>query len=232
MEQIVICGNRVELQEVQPVKTITTSAFIQSLRRTMGTVTPILPKQVVMYAAKGTEQFMLVEKGPGIETIKVKKGTSNSTEWANEYDICLPWVYMLLEFIGAGFSSLRIYFAKSRVMKTDEQLYYPPLPNLNKDCSVCLGGGFRYSIDGTMHAKVAKVMSYYFSSEFNSDLDDIHKTKMPKEIVEKQTRGKTLFDAWQAVTKEGADPCTLSWHKYRTLAQMIEEIIKEEVDEE
>ncbi len=230
MEQIVICGNRVELQEVQSVKAITTSAFVQSLRRTMGTVTPVLPKQVVMYAAKGTNQFMLVEKEPKVETIKVRQGRSNSTASAKEFTICLPWVYMLLEFIGAGFSNLKIYFAKSRVMDTNAQLYYPPLPNMNTDCTVCLGSGFRYSIDGTMHAKVAKAMSYYFASEFNSDLDDVHKTKMPREIVSKQSQGMTLFDAWQAVTKEGADPCALSWHKYGKLAKVIEELVREEVD--
>ncbi len=229
MEQIVICGNRVELQEVQSIRTITTTAFRQSLRRTMGIVTPILPKDVILYAAKGSEQFYLVEREPKTQLIKVRQGKSNTNEVVKEYTICLPWVYMLLEFVGAGFTHLRVFFAKSRVLKTEAVLSYPPLPNLNPDCTICLGGGFRFSVEGTMHSKVAKVVSYYFNSEFNSDLDDIHKAKMPKEIVEKQTHGKTLFEAWEIVTNEGADACSLSWCKYKTLNEVIERIIGEEV---
>jgi hypothetical protein len=62
MEQIVICGNRVELQEVKTVQAISAESFKQSLRKTMGVVTPVLPKRVVLYAAKNNRQFYLVEK--------------------------------------------------------------------------------------------------------------------------------------------------------------------------
>ncbi|MFH1421681.1 MAG: hypothetical protein ABIH42_03070 [Planctomycetota bacterium] len=52
MEQIVICGNMVELQELKSVKIITTDSFKESLRNAMGVVTPVLPRRVVLYAAK------------------------------------------------------------------------------------------------------------------------------------------------------------------------------------
>jgi hypothetical protein len=237
MEQIVICGDRVELQEVKTVQTISTENFKQSLRKTMGVVTPVLPKRVVLYAAKKNKQFYLVEKEPGVEKIKARKSRTvpgrrqESNAEVAEHTICFPWVYFLLTFTGAAFDELRIFFAKSQIADTKDDLYYPPLPNLGNDCVVCLGGDFRFSIEGTMQAKISKVISYYFGSEFNSDMNSIHNTKMPKEILKKQTQNGTLFEAWEIATREGAEPCALSWHRYKNLEEVIEEAIGEEEQE-
>jgi len=237
MEQIVICGNRVELQEVKTVQAISAESFKQSLRKTMGVVTPVMPKRVVLYAAKNNKQFYLVEKEPCVEKIKSRKSRTapgrrpESHDEISEYSLCFPWVYFLLTFTGAAFEELRIFFTKSQITDTKDDLYYPPLPNLGNDCVVCLGGDFRFSIEGTMQAKISKVISYYFGSEFNSDMNSIHNTKMPKEILKKQTPNGTLFEAWDALTKEGAEPCALSWHRYKKLEEVIEEVVGKEGEE-
>jgi hypothetical protein len=237
MEQIVICGNRVELQEVKTVQAISAESFKQSLRKTMGVVTPVLPKRVVLYAAKNNKQFYLVEKEPCVEKIKARKSRTTparrqeSDAGVIEHTICFPWVYFLLTFTGAAFDELRIFFTKLQITDTKDDLYYPPLPNLGNDCVVCLGGDFRFSIEGTMQAKISKVVSYYFGSEFNSDMNSVHNTRMPKEILKKQTQNGTLFEAWEIATREGAEPCALSWHRYKSLQEVIEEIIGEEEQE-
>jgi hypothetical protein len=191
----------------------------------------------VFYAAKNNRQFYLVEKEPGVEKIKSRKSRTapgrrpESHDEVSEYLLCFPWVYFLLTFTGAAFEELRIFFAKSQITDTKDDLYYPPLPNLGNDCVVCLGGDFRFSIEGTMQAKISKVISYYFGSEFNSDMSSIHNTKMPKEILKKQTQNGTLFEAWEIATREGAEPCALSWHRYKNLEEVIEEAIGEEEQE-
>ena len=83
----------------------------------------------------------------------------------------------------------------------------------------------RFSVHGSLHNKVTKVMSYFYQSTFNDDLDSNYIQRMPEEIVREIRDGEERFKAWQRLTQNNVNPCSLSWHKYKPFEEILNDIL-------
>lgn len=220
MERIIIEGDTVSLLNVQEEKTVSLKDFKEEFSKMVGIRTPILPRDCVFFAAKDQTQVLLIEKEPGRFKVKYKKA-----EQVSEYEICFPWHYFLLEFSGYAFDEVSIFFRNRPLIGLGDEMYIPPLKNLNTDCRVCLGHELKFSVHGSLQNKVTKVMSYFYQSTFNDDLPQNYNDHMPDEIRRETSQSGSWFTVWERLTRDEIDPCSMSWHKYKEFREIVNDTL-------
>jgi hypothetical protein len=224
METIEIANGVVKLVEREVVKSITLRAFKESILATMGFQTPLLPPGTVLYGHKEQKSLYVLEQPPAKRTIKHKKEARRNGA-PMEYAIPLPWVYFLAQFNNYALEDLLVFFRPERLMKVEEDLYYPALPNCFADCRVCLGD-YRFDVTSSIPARVTSVMTFFWDSIFNLEASDLYLRKMPKEIKDLTQPGEEHFAGWERLPEGHA--CRASWAKYGPLDEVVKEILGKE----
>lgn len=214
-EIIEIKNGLVSLIDQTVIKQINLRTFKEELLTTLGSQTPILPKNTILFAQRQDARLYLLEQPPQQKTIHYKPEGKRT---AREYNIAMPFVYFLCEFYPYALESLYVYFSPKQLVKKSDYLYYPALPNILDECKACLGDQ-RFSITSSTPEKIAKVLSFYWTSNFNTEADQFFEDKMPSEIKQPTAKTETYFDRWSRIPAEKI--CRLSWHKYKPLEEIL-----------
>lgn len=226
MEAIEIADGQVKLVQKNVVKTVSIRDFKTSLLDRVGFRTQILPPGTVLYAQRDQMSLYVLEQPPGKRAIKHREGKKRGD--TVEYTIPLPWVYFLAVFKTFALDSVYVFFRPSRLEDLDSDLFFAPLPNMDNNGLVCLGG-FRFSVTSSLPSKVANLTGYYWGSTFNHDLSALYHDKMPREIRELTGEGEEFFAGWQKLPEDQA--CKAGWHAYKSLDEVLSEVLGEEEDD-
>lgn len=218
-EIIEIKNGLVSLIEQSTVKQISLKTFKEELLSTLGAQTPILPRNTVLFAQKEDTRLYVLEQTPQQKTIHYKPERARQSR---QFTIPLPYVYFLCEFQLYALENLYLYFSPKPLGEKSEWIYYPPLPNCFEDCRVCLGD-FRFNVTSSIPSKITNVIEYYWQSNFNTEASYLYDNKMPQEIKRGTGHGETHFDSWARVEQERV--FRLSWHKYKTMEEVLADVM-------
>lgn len=152
-------------------KKVSTSDFVKALVSQSGINTPLLPFGTKFYKTVGNKCYILLE----IPATKRKiKYVNSSNKTIFEGSIPLPWGTMYLELnkqeLNYNLTSASIYALKKPVISKDEILYHWPLTNVHKSGNICWGNTFMNSFDITSIIQTSRIVDYFFSAAFNTDL--------------------------------------------------------------
>jgi hypothetical protein len=216
MDEILITGNVVSLRSVSETKKVTTQEFYESLAITAGMVTPILPPQVIFYAARGHMNVFATHQPPQEKTICIWQGGQEQ-----HFTIKLPHVYFFHKFHYSAFDDLLVFGAKEQAHSMTDMLYHLPLKNLYGDGRVCLGDDLKFNLEGRLQGKIIRVENYFWNSKFNSDLDSTYRSFCPQEWD-----GDPLTK-WERLSREeGFDPCLVNWKKYKNWKEFTDILLE------
>ena len=218
-EIIEINDGIVELKTVTTARRVRLQDFTEALLQSSGVRTPILPQGVVFYASKDYKKVYLIEREP----VMAKILYAHDRVQPKEYTLAFPYHYFLVLFENYAFEKCYFYFRDKQIMNIEDKFFLPPLPNLHSpDCAVCLGD-FRYQVTAETPEKFSTLVSYFFASTFNTDLNQFFKEKVPKQIATlKQNQEEHCFDAWQRLKLE--DICSVEWFPYQSLVKCLDNI--------
>jgi hypothetical protein len=214
VEVITIRDGVVTLSEESVIRRVGLEAFKEKLAVGLKVQTPVLPHGTVLYSAKGLKSLVVLEEPPQTRTLSHR----NLHRQIKTYEIPLPWVYLVPVFHGSALDDLYVFFSNESVQRGTDKFCYPPLPNTNDDCGICLGD-YRYSITRALAHGIADISKYYWASVFNLDLSNLYSTKMPEAIVSATPDGAELFEGWSTISPSRA--CELRWAPFRTLDEAV-----------
>lgn len=218
-EIIEINDGIVELKTVTTARRVRLQDFTEALLQSSGVRTPILPQGVVFYASKDYKKVYLIEREPVMAKVLYAHDRAHS----KEFTVAFPWHYFLVLFENYAFEKCYFYFRNKRILNVEDKFSLPPLPNLHSpDCAVCLGD-FRYQVTAETPEKFSALVSYFFASTFNTDLNQFFTGKIPKQITAlKQNQEEHCLDAWQRLKLE--DACSVEWFPYQSIDKCLDNI--------
>lgn len=226
MDVIEIADGVVRLVQREVVKTVALGSFKQAFLATAGVQTPVLPAGTVMYAQKDRVSLFVLEERPAKRTIRYRKDRQRPD--VTEYAIPLPWVYFVAHFVAFALEGLYVFVSPKRIEDASDVLYHAPLTNRSNNGQVCLGD-FHFSVTRSVAGKLSTLTSYYWNSVFNTDMNDSHETKMPREIQRLTDEEEGYYDGWQRLPEDQA--CRVHWERQSPLGDVLDEILGEEADE-
>ena len=154
-------------------KLVLLDSLIQAMASKNETRTPLLPV--------GIRQYIKTEDGHRlfIELPAMKRGIkyiNRDGKVIFEGVVPFPWGVICLDLMEESSGTFTItdsyiYGLKRPLMSENDELYYWPAANVFSDCRICWGGTFKdreSKIKSLLEA--GKVIDYYFSSDFNTDL--------------------------------------------------------------
>jgi hypothetical protein len=236
-QRIIIEGEKVFYEEYYPKREVPITAFMESMRHQFVASTPIIPREVVGYFAKKERHFFLIEEEPTERELRIRSGPAGSRTKTFTRKLKLPWIYHLAYFYRQALEQLVMFCMPKRITSIDEKPCFLPLPNVGSGNVLCTGNSLSMSVTGSLHSKVKKIVSAFWSSEFNFDLSHSY-NHMPVEIRELteeilNTNSKaqprepgqgSWFLGWERLSqKDGFDICEVKWEPWRhSLAQQVE----------
>ena len=222
-EIIEISDGIVELKTVSVSRRVRLNDFTEALLQSSGVRTPILPHGVIFYASKDYKKVYLIEREPAV----VKILYADDRGHPKEYTLAFPYHYFLILFENYAFEKCFFYFRNQRMASMDDKFCTPPLPNLHSpDCAVCLGD-FKYKVTAEAPDKINSLISYFFASTFNTDLNQFLRDKVPQQITAlKQQTDELCFKAWQRLNFN--DVCAVEWFQNQTLSKCLDNIFGKE----
>jgi len=111
------------------------------------------------------ETYAVVQCKPCIRTIRFCN---------DHYRISLPYQVFTFQFVSdykSGFfvTDQYLYFRKSPLGIKNNMLYLPPLPNINSEGAICLGG---FNSHGQHIQLIKRVIDKFWQSKFNDEYDN------------------------------------------------------------
>jgi hypothetical protein len=207
----------VTLLEQRVLKTVSVTAFQDSLAASLGVRTPLLPAGCVLYAKKAERTCYLLEQPPGVRQIRF------SGERTSAYAIPVPFAYFAVVFHNYALEFLYAYFAPKPVQSTGASLCYAPLPNIHRDGKVCLGD-YRFRVTADVPTRVADVVRYFWESQFNQDILELYQNELPDRMRELTPKGEPWFEGWSKVPPDLVT--MLPWSRCCTVAEAIDRALR------
>lgn len=218
----------------QMILTETNSSTIKKATRALNQSqieTPIMPFGTVLLKTDGTTSVFFIQKPPEKVIIRFRSKMTPSGTKPTHYTIAYPWRVFALMFKGSIISDYSLRFAKGPIRTMEDQLYRPPLPNIEKDAQMCMGLGMVAYVGttGPLSAIADKVIDWVDKSNYNNDLATavglIPKEMNPPDGFNTNVDAKRSFTLWQAWTKEAErkwrDIVSLSWHPIETFEDFV-----------
>jgi hypothetical protein len=208
----------VTLLEQRVLKTVSVTAFQDSLASSLGVRTPLLPVGCVLYAKQAERTCFLLEQPPGVRQVQFR-----DKERSRTYAIPIPYAYFAVVFHNYALEFLCTFFAPKPVQSTGTSLCYAPLPNIHRDGAVCLGD-YRFRVTADVPTRVADVVRYFWESQFNQDILELYQNEMPDRIRELTPKGEPWFEGWSKVPTDLIT--TLAWSRCCTVAEAIDRALR------
>lgn len=178
----------------------------------------LFPKGCRFSFQKGRDTVIVVEQDPQVRTLSFMQGMQQqTTPVKNKYSerICLslPYTIFVFSFNDDTFKDVKCFWTTSPLKSLDDNLCCCVLPNIHIGGSVCLS---KQDKIGSINNVCEKVISSFWSSQFNSDLSDqwLKKGSVSSLI----STGKL----WEEKTRE--DPLfilNVPFKKYKTLRDVL-----------
>jgi len=172
----------------------------------------ILPPNTRFYLERGNSQVVVIEQAPAVRSVKISRTVSG--DYKNTYSLAFPYVVFILFYQDNYFQSLRVYYRTKPLKSLKDDLYRPNFTNLNDNSTVCLN--FPGTDSTNIVGQTEDILSHFWNSEFNSDLNSYYKRyaqKIPSissiEEWEKSSKKNPLF------------ALSLPWEKYKNLEDQI-----------
>jgi len=207
----------VTLLEQRVLKTVSVTAFQDALASSIGVRTPVLPAGCILYAKKAERTCYLLEQPPGVRQVRF------SSERTHTYAIPVPYAYFAVAFHHYALEFLFAYFSSKPVLSTAAALCYAPLPNINRDCRVCLGE-YRFRVTADVPNRVADVVRYFWESAFNEEILELYQNEMPEQIRELTPKDQPWFEGWSKVPADLAS--VLPWVRCCTVAEAVDRALR------
>ena len=97
--------------------------------------------------------------------------------------------------------------------------------NQGDDGAICLGSELKFSLEGRLSGKLARVEDYFWNSTFNDDLDGYFRAACPRWLAEAAAAGEDPLVTWERLGAEpGFDPCALDWIRYRKWGDVLDSL--------
>ena len=224
MEEINISGDLVTLRSVQTLKQISVEDLLGSLQASAGLRTPILPEGVIYYAAKNSKRLYVRCRRPGPVTLNWK--TEKNDDDMIQSTVKLPWVFFFHTYTGHAFEDLYVFCSAERIEDSGETLCRLPIKNQGQNCSICMGSDLKFSLEGRMSGKLARVEDHFWNSTFNSDLEDNFYASCPVWLTAAAKDDEDPFITWERLASaDDFDPCKMEWVKYRKWSEVVDTIL-------
>jgi hypothetical protein len=212
----------------------TGSKTIQQGLRSLGQSqieTPLLPFGTVIMKSSGSTSVYFIQRPPEKVVIRfVPKSTDKTTtdRKATHYTIAYPWRVFGLLFKGKIVSDYFLRFAKGPIRHMNDELYRPPIPNIDDKGGLCVGYGMvGHTGKESIPEAADKTIDWVDKSNYNNDLPT-EVGYIPKEMVPPEgysASAKMTFEFWQKWTKEAGrkwrDVISLSWHRCETFEEFF-----------
>lgn len=120
------------------------------------------------------EGFMLFETPPSHKTISISHVAKGSVNQGNthKYTIPFPWiVYAICMNSNYQCTQLRIAYRNAPLQAAGNDFYYPLLPNVFEDLTICMPGRFYERNHDSVPDLIEDLLKSYWSSSFNRDLN-------------------------------------------------------------
>jgi hypothetical protein len=139
---------------------------------------------------------IMVEQPPVVRSIAIKEIAYNTN-----FFLSLPYVQFIIPFKnGQPLGIVLVGCSKKSVSNLDQPIYHLPLPNINSDHKVCMGGSFNFSNGETLTDKTNNIISSFWQSVFTQDYADFYykflDENFPSKMVqdwERESRVSPLF---------------------------------------
>jgi len=224
MEEINISGDLVILRSVQTLKQISVEDLLGSLQASAGLRTPILPDGVIYFAAKSSKRLYVRCRKPGPVTLNWK--TEKNDEEMIQSTLKLPWVYFFHTYTGHAFEDLYVFCSAERIEDAGDMLCRLPIKNQGQNCSICMGSDLKFSLEGRMSGKLARVEDHFWNSTFNSDMEDNFYNSCPGWLKDAVKDDEDPFITWERFSADSNfDPCKMEWVKYRKWSEVVDTIL-------
>lgn len=224
MEELNITGDLVTLRSVQVLKQISVEDLLGSLQASAGLRTPMLPDGVIYYAAKNSRRLYVRCRKPGPVTLSWK--LHKKDEATLQSTVKLPWLYFFHVYTGHAFDELSVFGSADRIEDTGETLCRLPVKNQGQNCSICMGSDLKFSLEGRMSGKLARVEDHFWNSTFNSDLESNFIDSCPVWLTDAAKDDEDPFVTWERLSADSTfDPCRMEWVKYRKWSEIVDTIL-------
>ena len=195
----------------------------------------LFPKNCRFCYQKGESTVFVIEQEPQMRTLYFKQDMLG-TDFDYDYDelddserlpLALPYVIFVMYFKNNVLNYVYSCWRTQSLKSLDDMLYYPLLPNVHANLSVCMASmPARQTM--TFLEKIDCALNDYWASQFNSDLADRWWSKHQRH--DKLATGKT----WSEASLE--NPLFIleaNLQSAKTLKEFLETITKheEEIDE-
>ena len=215
MEEIVIKGDCIVLQDVSEIKRIPTDEFYMGLMKLQNISTPVFPLGVVHYSSKDNKRIYVTLQKPCERTINIREHEED-----RQYSVKVPYIYFIHEYINNAFENLYVFCSNSEIDSDSDMLCKIPLKNIYQDGRVCLGNSLKFDLTGKLKQKLNHTEMYFWDSHFNSDLDSYYLDAAP-EILEGEP-----IENWSELSDDNDfNPCDIEWLKYKSLSQILNAIL-------
>ena len=157
------------------IKTISLPEYLDTLRAGEF-ITPILPYGTIqaMFKAGGLRKAFVIQVQPLQQeiTLEAHESTPNGrTTGYRKFKLWIPWVIYGVKFAGNTCENVWVRFARTRILKPDDTLYYPPMSNISLDGKVCMGNSIGEVInkEKTVEDKAVVAVHDFWASSFVDD---------------------------------------------------------------
>ncbi|HCE42893.1 MAG TPA: hypothetical protein DET40_05045 [Lentisphaeria bacterium] len=226
MDEILITGGKVVLRSVQETRTVTVDDFFESLSRSAGVRTPVLPERVIFYAARSEHRLYLTHQQPSVRKINVR----TSDDEIAEYSLSLPHVYFLHSYFNCALDKLYVFCSGLAVSDSSDNLCRLPLKNIHVDGAVCIGDDLKFSLEGRLDDKITATENFFWESTFNSDLDTNFQNALP-EIFKQGNSPAESEDplmVWERLsTDSGFNVSEVKWKSFGKLGDIATDLLEE-----
>lgn len=229
---IVLCeeDNTMRQMILTEINTTTISQGLKNMTQS-SIETPIMPFGTVLLKMDGTSSVYFIQKPPEKVVIRFKGKKENDKGTPTHYTIAYPWRVFALMFKGSVISDYNLRFASGPIRSMTDQLYRPPLPNMEEDAGLCMGVGLAgfAGTTGPMSEIADRVLAWVDKTNYNNDLATavclVPKEMNPPENISRCTDARVTFALWEKWTKEAGrkwrDITSLSWHSFETFGEFI-----------
>ncbi|RTK97741.1 MAG: hypothetical protein EKK64_00570 [Neisseriaceae bacterium] len=181
---------------------------------------------------KGTKY---IHKNGRITTIVIEQSpqTRNIKYLDEVYYLAFPYVQFTINFFDNSMEEVYMSMTKSPIKNLDGLLYYPCLPNVNKDHKVCFGDTKNKAerFEGSMSEKVKFIISTIWQSTFTADYSEEFSYFLRTNFENQET---TKLNQWKEKSKENplfVIEKTTKFKEGRTLKRFIRNDAKNESPE-
>lgn len=153
----------------------------------------IYPSGTRLIWRDGPMTTIFVEQPPQVRTIYVNKRGEDGVS-ADTYHLSFPYCVFVAGFNNGEFAGFNIGVRKTPMTSLDDEIYNPPVANVNGHCTVCMGNQFKIPPNLNLTEKVNYVISSFWQSRFTHEGSDALNAFLKR-------NGLTL-DTWESRTRE------------------------------